>query len=331
MDRGQGEWVVTDDAAAMDDASETEDKAEIGSAKTRRFTVWDWFRILGRTWSEASKDNLTLVSAGVAFYAILALFPGIAALVALYGIVSDPVDIQVHLKTMDEVLPDSAYDIIDQQVTKVTGAGRTALGFATIFSLGLALWSSKAGVNAMISGLNIVYNERERRNYFVALFIALALTVLLLLVAMLSVGVVVAAPIVLQFLPLGPIGTWIAAILRWPVIVCAVILTISALYRWGPRRAGARVSWVSYGAAIATAIWLVASLGFSFYVANFGSYNETYGSLGAVIVLLMWFFISAYVVLLGAELNAQIERYGEARTSVPTSPAAADPAAGSGG
>ncbi len=299
-----------------DDAAVSDGKRESGAQKAKRFTIWDWFRILGRTWAEASKDNLTLVSAGVAFYAILALFPGIAALVALYGIVSDPVDIQVHLKTMDEVLPDSAYNIIDQQVTKVTGAGRTALGFATVFSLGLALWSSKAGVNAMISGLNIVYNERERRNYFVALFIALALTVLLLFVAMLSVGVVVAAPIVLQFLPLGPIGTWIAAILRWPVIVFAVVLAISALYRWGPRRAGARVSWLSYGAAVATAIWLVASLGFSFYVANFASYNETYGSLGAVIVLLMWFFISAYVVLLGAELNAQIERYGNGKTEI---------------
>ncbi|MEQ8654149.1 MAG: YihY/virulence factor BrkB family protein [Kiloniellales bacterium] len=279
------------------------------SAATRpgQFTWAEWKQILKRSWKAVGSDNLSLVAAGVAFYAMLALFPGIAALVTLYGFVSDPSVIQEHLTTMDDVLPPSAYEIIERQVSKIASSGRTTLGVATLISLAVALWSSRAGVGAMISGLNIVYDEEDKRGFFKSLLVALVLTAVMLFVGLLAVAVVILAPILLNLLPLGPVGTWITAVLRWPVIVVAVILGIGALYRWAPSRTGARVGWLSWGAAFATVVWLAASMGFSFYVANFGSYNETYGSLSAVVVLLMWFYISAFIVLFGAELNAQME------------------------
>lgn len=287
--------------------------------RPRQFTRAEWKQILKRSWKAVSTDNLSLVAAGVAFYAMLALFPGIAAVVTLYGFVSDPSVIQQHLATMDDVLPPSAYDIIEGQVSKVASAGRTTLGFATLISLAVALWSSRAGVGAMITGLNIVYNEEDKRGFVKSLLVALVLTAMMLFVGLLAVAVVIVAPILLDLLPLGPVGTWIAAVLRWPVIVVAVILGIGALYRWAPSRKDARVSWLSWGAAFATVVWLAASMGFSFYVANFGSYNETYGSLSAVVVLLMWFYISAFIVLFGAELNAQMEH--QTRHDTTTGPA----------
>lgn len=278
------------------------------AAQPQKFTRAEWKQILKRSWKAVSTNHLSLVAAGVAFYAMLALFPGIAALVTLYGFVSDPSVIQQHLTTMVDVLPTSAYEIIETQVSNVASAGRTTLGFATLISLAVALWSSRAGVGAMITGLNIVYNEEDKRGFLKSMMIALVLTAMMLFVGLLAIAVVVVAPILLDFLPLGPLGTWVAATLRWPVIVLAVILGIGALYRWAPSRKNVRVGWLSWGAAFATAVWLAASMGFSFYVANFGSYNETYGSLGAVVILLMWFYISAFIVLFGAELNAQMER-----------------------
>lgn len=283
--------------------------------KPSQFTWSDWMAIFKRTFAELSADNLTLVAAGVAFYAMLALFPGIAALVMFYGLFSDPATIQDHLSALQRFVPPEAFGLIEDQLKQVAGGGRTALGIGSILSLLLAIWSAKAGVSALITGLNIVYDEDDERGIVASLAIAFTLTLLLLVVATVAFGVVVAAPVVLDLLPLGPVATWAAAILRWPVMLAAVILAIGALYRWGPSRADARISWISWGAAIAAVVWVAGSGLFSLYVSNFANYNETYGSLGAVVGLLMWFWLSAFIVLLGAELNAEMEHHTRADTT----------------
>lgn len=252
---------------------------------------------------------------------MLALFPGIAALIMLYGLFADPATIQDNLSALQRFMPPDAFTLIADQVREVAGGGRTALGIGSILSLLLAVWSAKAAVSALITGLNIVYDEDDARGIVASLAIAFMLTLLLLVVATVAFGIVVAAPVVLDLLPLGPAATWAAAILRWPILLAAVVFGIGALYRWGPSRSDPRLSWVSWGAGIAALVWVAGSALFSLYVANFGNYNETYGSLGAVVALLMWFWLSAFIVLLGAELNAEMEHHTRADTTTgPTRP-----------
>jgi membrane protein len=277
------------------------------AVRPSQFRFRDWRAIAGRVWNGVGSDHLTIVAAGIAFYAMLALIPTIAALVALYGLAADPADIQSQLDSLRSVMPGDAYGLIEGQVTRLVAANPKTLGLTSIFAALLALWSSRAGVNAMVQGLNIAYAEEETRNILVTLAVTLALTVVVLVIGALAIAAVVVLPALLNFLPLGPVGEWAIRLSRWPILFFAVIFAIGALYRYGPDRATARVSWVSWGAVGATVLWIVASIGFSIYVSNFANYNETYGSLGAIVALLFWFYIGAFVVLLGAEFNAHME------------------------
>jgi membrane protein len=170
-----------------------------------------------------------------------------------------------------------------------------------------SLWSTRAAVAALMDGLNVVYAERERRGILRLAVTSLALTALLILLAIAAMAAIVAVPAYLQFVPLGPFAALVARFAPWPILALAVVFAIGVLYRYGPSRAPARKRWVSVGAVVATVLWVVASLIFSFYVANFADYNKTYGSLGAIIILLLWFYVSAFAVLLGAELDAEME------------------------
>jgi len=208
-------------------------------------------------------------------------------------------------------LPDAAYALIANQVADLASAGRTELGLTSLIGIALAFWSAKSGVNALIVGLNIVYDQEEQRGFFSQRAVTLLLTgVMFSFVALAFVAIVVIPPAP-DLVQMGAISEWLAAILRWPIVIGALIVALGVLYRFGPNRQEAEVAWASWGAAIATVLWMVGSAAFSLYVANFGSYNETYGALGAVIGLLMWFYLSAFIVLLGAELNAEVERQPE--------------------
>ncbi|WP_376966009.1 YihY/virulence factor BrkB family protein [Azospirillum sp. A26] len=267
-----------------------------------------WKDILLRVWDEQSKDNVSMLAAGVAYYALLAIFPAIAALVSIYGLVADPTTIESQLNQLGSLLPPDALSIVSDQARKVATAPSQGLGFGLIFGLLLTLWSASRGTNSLVSALNIAYGEKETRGFLMLAALSMGLTVAGLLFVILAMALIIAVPAAINIIGLQdtPIG-WIASLARWPILAVTIMLALAVFYRYAPDRREPQWRWVTWGSAMATVVWLLGSLGFSVYVSNFGSYNETYGSVGAVVVLLLWFNLTSYVVLLGAELNAEIE------------------------
>ncbi|MFC4171999.1 YihY/virulence factor BrkB family protein [Microvirga sp. GCM10011540] len=266
-----------------------------------------WKDILWRVYEEFGEDRIMAVAAGVTFYALLALFPAIAALVSIYGLFADPATIEGHLSAVSGVLPGGAMEIISEQVRRIASQGGGALGFGFIFGLLVSLWSANAGVKAVIDALNIVYEEDEKRSFIMLNLQSLAFTIGGLLFIILAVGGIVVLPVVLGFLGLGGTAETLLSLARWPVLLLIVITGLAVIYRYGPSRDKPEWRWVSPGSLVAAVLWLAGSVLFSWYVSNFGSYNETYGSLGAVIGFMTWIWLSTIVVLLGAELNAEVE------------------------
>jgi membrane protein len=274
-----------------------------------------WRDILWRVKAEMAQDNLSLVAAGVAFYALLALFPAIAAVVSIYGLVAEPQTVEQQLQAGSHILPQEARSIVEEQLKRVTASGSTALGLGAIVSLLLAIWSANKGTQSLITALNIVYDEDEKRGFIWFNVISLALTVGMFLFLIVCLGAIAALPALIGNLGLPEVVRQLAVWLRWPILGVAFVVALAALYRFAPSRDEPRWRWVSPGAVVATVLWLIASGLFSWYVSSFGNYNETYGSLGAVAVLMMWFWLSALIVLLGAELNAEMEHQTERDTT----------------
>mgnify|MGYP002628831414 CR=1 FL=1 len=294
------------------------------SLRLPELTWRDWLHILRGVRQELARDNVSLIAAGVAFYAMLALFPAIAAFVGLYGMVADPLEVTRNLDAIADLLPESAFEIVAAQVRDLAGAGRTKLGFASILAILIAIWGVRAGVNAIVRGLNVVYGAEAPRKFLAQILVTLTLTGVLFLVVGVAFLAILAIPIILNMLDFWAIGEWAAAIFRWPIVIAAVGAGLAVIYRYGPQREDGSTLWLSWGVALATVLWLVGSAAFSLYVANFASYNETYGSLGAVVGLLMWFYLSAYIILLGAEINAETEKYLRARNPPPPKPGRPD-------
>jgi membrane protein len=266
-----------------------------------------WKDILWRTYEEFNKDRIMSVAAGVTYYALLALFPAIAALVSIYGLFADPNTIQDHLNTLSGVLPGGALDIIREQVIRIASQGSGTLGFGFVFGLGLSLWSANAGMKAIFDALNIVYGEEEKRSFIKLNLLSLSFTLGAIAFILIALAGIIVLPIVLTFIGLGSGTEWLVSLARWPILLIGVIFGLSLIYRFGPSRDKAEWRWVTPGGIVAAVLWLVVSMLFSWYVANFGSYNETYGSLGAVIGFMTWIWLSTIVVLLGAEINAEME------------------------
>ena len=266
-----------------------------------------WKDIALRVWRKFNSDRILLISAGVTFYAILAIFPAIAALVSIYGLVADPNTINQHVNDLRGVMPDGALDIIGDQVKRLAAKGNGTLGLTLAASLLLSLWSANGGVKSVFDALNIAYEETEKRGFFRLTLQSLVFTGGALLFVILALTAIVVVPVALQFLGVDE-KAWYVALLRWPALLLVVIFGLAVLYRFGPSRNKAKWRWVSPGSALAAVLWLLASGLFSWYVAHFGSYNQTYGSLGAAIGFMTWIWISTIVVLLGAELNAETER-----------------------
>ncbi|ASM71709.1 MULTISPECIES: YihY/virulence factor BrkB family protein [Roseobacteraceae] len=272
------------------------------------YSRWrQWWRILRHVWVDLDDKNMTLIAAGVAFYGILAVFPAIAAVIAIWGIVADPEVVAIEVDRFRAVLPEEVYNLISQQIAQLTNGDRTTLTWASAVSLTVALWTSRAGVAAVMRGLNAIYGQ-PNRNGFSHYVRAILLTLTLVGVALVALACVVLAPIIMRFVPFGVANSGLIELSRWVVMVIVLYSGISLLYRMGPVKREARMKWFTPGAIFATLGWTAASLGFSIYLQNFGNYNEIYGSIGAVIALLMWLFISAFLVLLGGSLNAHFER-----------------------
>lgn len=283
--------------------------SESKAAQLSRYTWRDGKAIVLRVIARTGQNNIPVIAAGIAFYALLALFPGITALVSVYGLIADPQGISAFLESIGSLLPAEAFLIIENQTARLVDTANTSLGLASGLAFLLSLWSAKNGVKAMMKGLNAVYYEQESRSFFKGLAVATLLTLVLILIAALVLVAIVIIPIIIGFLPLGPLSEWIISFIRWPILFVAVVFGIGLLYRYGPHHKAAKQRWITSGAVLAASLWLAASIGFSYYVANFSSYNEIYGSLGAIIILLMWFWLSAFIVLLGAELNAAMDHH----------------------
>lgn len=266
-----------------------------------------WKDILLRIKDNIGKDNVSVISAGIAFFFFLAVFPAIGAMVAIYGLVSDPIEIREHLATLAVVLPPEALAILQDQLTRVAESGESVLSFGVFFGIALAVWSSSKGIKALIKGLNVVYKEKDGRNFIKFNAVAYSITFCAILFALLSLAAIVAFPAFVSMVVLSDFAKTISSILRWPLLAIFVMLGLALLYRYAPHREHAKFRWVSWGSFIATVLWIVISVLFSFYVAKSGKFNETYGSLGAVIILQMWFYMTAFAVLLGGEFNSEIE------------------------
>ena len=259
----------------------------------------------------ADKVNLGLIAAGVGFFGMFSVFPAIAALIAVFSLVSDPSVVMGQLELVRELVPPDAYTLIADQVSRLLGARTETLGLATAISLALALWAARAGVAALMQGLNAISGQPNRggfRHYLVAL----TLTLSLLGICIVALLMVVVAPIVIAFLPISASTGLILESIRWFVAFLIVQAALSVLYRFGPNRRGNRMRWFTPGALLVVLLWIGASAGFSYYLTNFGSYNEIYGSIGAVIAMLMWLYISAYLVLMGAVFNVVMLDHGHA-------------------
>ncbi|QPM91100.1 YihY/virulence factor BrkB family protein [Pseudooceanicola algae] len=272
--------------------------------------------------------NMGLIAAGVAFYAMLATFPALAATIALWGLISDPDVVLQELQLLQEIIPAEIYSLVEAQIMTLTTSSGSTLGWAGALSLLIAIWSARSGVAALILGLNQIHGE-DNRSSLLHYLIAIALTVALIGVAIVTLASVVVVPVVLSFVPLGGLATVLVELARWAAAVLALYVGLSLIYRYGPNNAGARLGWVTPGAAFAVLFWAVASIGFSVYLSNFANYNEVYGSLGAAVAMLFWLYISAFLVLIGAVLNVQLRaRQSEAKVNREAAdPAAEDPAA----
>jgi membrane protein len=265
-----------------------------------------WKDILWRTYSQIQDDRLFAISAGVVFFALLALFPALTAIVSMYGLFADTPTIERHIGLIAGFAPEQAVSIVQEQIGRLVARGNTQLGFGFILGLGIAIWSANAGMKAIIDALNVVYGEKEKRGLIKLNLISLTLTVCAVAAVLFSIGAVVVVPFLLEQVGLGAATPWLQYG-RWPILIAMLLLGLAILYRYGPSRNDAQWRWLSVGAVAAALLWIAGSAGFSFYIQNFANYDATYGSLGTGIGLMMWLWLSVIAILFGAELNAEIE------------------------
>ena len=266
-----------------------------------------WKDILYRVWDEIGNDRVGTIAAGTTFFVLLALFPALAALVSIYGLVADPATIQEHVNDLSGYVPAEMLTLVGDQLKRLSTAENNALGFGFLFGLLFALYSANNGVKAMFDALNVAYDEEEKRSFIQLNLRSLAFTLGGIVFAILVANVVIGVPIVLNFLNLGALGQVLLTVLPAVVLFAVASFGIALLYRYGPSRAEAKWHWITPGSLAAAVIWLIGSAAFSYYLANFGDYSATYGSLGAAIGAMMWIYISMWIILVGAELNSEIE------------------------
>lgn len=282
-----------------------EDGRGRGADKPSEFPARRWKDITLRVYRGIADDRILANAAAVAFYALLALFPAIAALVSIYGLFADPASIEQHLDSVSGILPGGAVDVIRDQLNRLAAQPRGALGVSFIVGLIVSLWSANGGIKALFDALNVVYGEKEKRSFVRLNAISLAFTAGMIVFLIFALAGIVALPVALNYLP-GFVGQ-VLNYARWAALLVIVALALGCMYRYGPSCTEPRWRWISWGSAFAALAWLGFSAIFSYYAANFANFNKTYGSLGAVIGFMMWLWLSVAVILVGAELNAQAE------------------------
>jgi membrane protein len=297
-------------------ATQTEQKAErVPGGKAEKPTqvpAKGWLQIAKRGWAEAKADNVPLLAAGMAYYAFLAIFPALIAAVLIYALVADPAQIAEQINNLGSALPAEIRQTITDQITLAEGRGA---GWGAVVAIALALFSASGGVGNMMTAINTAYDEEETRGFVKKRLTALALTFGAIVFLLLVVGLVAVLPGVLQFLGTSTLVTVLIQVIRWVLIVVVISVALAVLYRVAPDRDAPKMRWTSVGAGIATVLWILASIGLSLYVSNFGSYAKTYGALAGIVILLLWLFITSYAILLGAEINAESEQQTIADTT----------------
>jgi membrane protein len=269
--------------------------------------VKGWKDILFRVYENVSRHRVMALAAGITYYTILAIFPAIAALVAVYGLFSDPSAIARHLDQLGGFLPGGAIDVARAQLTQVSSKGSQSLGLTFLLGLGVSLWSANAAMKSLFDTLNIVYGEDEERGFVKLNAVSLGFTVGGVLFVLVALGSIVVVPVILNYVGLSKVSDLLLRIGRWPAMYLVIALCLAIIYRYGPSREAPQWRWITWGSAIAALLWLAVSGLFSVYAANFGKFNETYGSLGAIVGFMTWLWISAIVILLGGEIDAEME------------------------
>ena len=301
--------------SAVDGSDRSAGSRGRGAEAPRDIPPKGWRDVLRRVFHGISEDRVTTISGGVTFFVLLALFPGLAGLISLYGLFADSSTITQHLSSLEGILPEGGVQILRDQLQQLTSQPPQKLGFATVASLAISLWSANGGLKALFEGLNAVYEEREKRSFFKLNAISLALTFGVLAFVMASLLTITIVPKLLSILDLPGTGE-IVGYARWPVLLVVASLMIAIIYRLGPSRDQPQWRWISPGSIFAAVAWIAASLLFSWYTSHFGSYNKTYGSLGAAVGFMTWIWISTMVILIGAKVNAELERQPAPNTTV---------------
>ncbi|MCP9199004.1 YihY/virulence factor BrkB family protein [Gramella sp. GC03-9] len=278
-------------------------------SKAPGFSAKPWKQIGKGVLKQLKTDHVQIVSAGVAFYFFLAIFPAIAALLAIYSLAFDPASIQEHLSGISAAMPAEVYGIIKQVINSSLQQSQETLGWSLVISILLSIWSANKGTSAIFEGVNIAYNLKNTRGFLKKTILTLAFTLGTVILGIIGVALVIVFPGLIDKLELPGFWKELIGFLRWVIMGMLLTFFMAAIYRLAPCRKSPKFRWFSFGTILATILWLAGSLLFSWYVENFGTYGEAYGSFAAVIILLLWFFLFSFMVLLGAEVNSEIERH----------------------
>lgn len=282
----------------------------------REIPAAGWKDVLVRSWGQVSDNNIFIAAGGVTYAILVALFPGLAAFVSIYGLLLNPAEVEAQMNTVSSILPPESSQMIGEQLHKLVQASTNTLSISAGIALLFALWSASRGMSGLIGALNMAYEQKETRGFFKLNALAVGLTLVVLVGGTVTIALVGILPVVIQWAGFGPIAKWVLLILEWPLLISVVMTGLAVLYRYAPDRKEAQWRWVSPGTTIATLLWVIGSLGFTIYVSHFNSYDKTYGSLGGVVVMLTWLWLSAFVSLFGAVINAESERQTVADTTV---------------
>lgn len=278
------------------------------TARTPTQIPWaGWKQIVKRSWAEHNADNMPIIAGGVAFFGFLAIFPALIASISIYGLVASPETVAEQVEGISAQLPSDAASLIEDQLTSITENSGGALTFGLVAAILAALWSASGGVGNLVTAVNLAYDEVEARGFVKRKLLSLALTLSAIAFVLVTVTLLAVVPGVIEELPLGPVGTVLAEITRWVSLLVVFAGSLAVLYRVAPDRDAPQIRWVSLGSVVVTVVWALVSVGFSLYVDNFGSYDKTYGAIAGVIVLMLWLYLTCYLVLLGAEINAETE------------------------